>query len=83
MTKKTKRTLHSIIAALPTEDVQNTDLKQLILQLIMETPNDEGAYAVRGKLKLEALRLLSDIIRNDDSGSYEQNILDILTRNDE
>jgi len=83
MSKKTKKTLHSIISALPTNDVQSQDLKQLILQLIMETPNDEGHFAVRSKVKLDALRLLADIIRNDSMGDYETDLLDILTSDDE
>lgn len=82
MAKNKKKTLHSIISALPTEDVQSKDLKQLILQLILEVPNDEGHFAVRSKVKLEALRLLADIIRNDSIGDYETDLLEILT-NDE
>ncbi len=78
--KPNKTTLKAIIDALPNPDVTNDDLKELVLQFIVETPSDDnnGHYASRAKVKLEALRLLSDIIRNQDIGSYEEEVLGIL-----
>jgi hypothetical protein len=73
-------TLADLIDALPTPDVKSGDLKSLILQLILDTPNDDAQkhFANRSKVKLEALRLLTDINRNDSVSDYEADLLDIL-----
>ena len=75
-----KLTLSDLIDALPTPDVKSGDLKSLILQLILDTPDDNpnNHFANRSKVKLEALKLLSDINRNDSVSDYEADLLDIL-----
>mgnify|MGYP003141491409 CR=1 FL=1 len=75
-----KLTLSDLIDALPTPDVKSGDLKSLILQLILDTPDDDprNHFANRSKVKLEALKLLSDINRNDSVSDYEADLLDIL-----
>jgi|TARA_R100001530_G_C4307511_1_gene152106 hypothetical protein len=72
--------LSDMIAALPTPDVKSDDLKSLILQLILDTPNDDphNHFANRSKVKLEALKLLADINRSDSVSDYEADLLDIL-----
>jgi|TARA_R110002020_G_scaffold438193_1_gene648621 hypothetical protein len=73
-------TLADLIDALPSADVKSGDLKSLILQLILDTPDDDAQkhFANRSKVKLEALRLLTDINRNDSVSDYEADLLDIL-----
>ena len=70
-----------MIDALPTPDVKSGDLKALILQLILDTPNDDPGnhFANRSKVKLEALKLLAEINRADTVSDYEADLLDILT----
>lgn len=75
-----KLSLSDLIDALPTPDVKSGDLKSLILQLILDTPDDNpmNHFANRSKVKLEALKLLADINRNDSVSDYEADLLDIL-----
>jgi hypothetical protein len=75
-----KLTLTDLIDALPSPDVKSGDLKGLILQLILDTPDDNpnNHFANRSKVKLEALKLLADINRSDSVSDYEADLLDIL-----
>lgn len=84
MTKKKKKTLHQLIEALPTLDVSTKDIKSLALQLILDTPDDDvdSQYATKGKLKLETLKLLADMIRNESVGDVEKELLEILSADD-
>ena len=76
--------LSDLINALPTSDVGSLDLKALILQLILDTPTDDPHkhFANRSKVKLEGLKILSDILRNDSVGDYEEELLSILGEED-
>ena len=73
-------TLANLIAVLPSSDVDYSDLKTLVLQLITDTPSDskETHYSSRARIKLDALRLLADIVRNDEKGSFEEDLLSTL-----
>ena len=85
MKKKSKlNTLTDLIDALPTADVSSSDLKTLILQLLLDTPSDDPLkpYANRSRVKLEALKLLADINRQDSVSDYEAELLDILGPDD-
>jgi len=75
-----KLSLIDLINALPSVDVASSDLKALILQLILDTPTDDPQkpYANRSRVKLEALKLLSDINRQDSVSDYEADLLEIL-----
>ena len=74
-----RRTLRSMINALPTPDIQERELKELTLQLILDTKADnENTKAARGRVKLGALKLLGDIIRNEQRGSTEEALLALL-----
>ena len=87
MSKKprSKINLAELINALPSPDVSNLDLKDLLLQLIVDTPGDDPGkhYSNRAKCKVEAIKLLIDINRNDNIGDYETELLDILNDNDD
>ena len=80
-----KLSLVDLINALPSVDVASSDLKALILQLILDTPTDDPQkpYANRSRVKLEALKLLSDINRQDSVSDYEADLLDILGTDNE
>lgn len=82
--KPTKKTLHMLIEALPNYDVQTKDIKQLALQLILDTSDDDidSAYATKGKLKLETLKLLAELIKNEAEGDAEKELLEILSGED-
>jgi len=85
-TKKSKlNTLTNLIDALPSADVSSSDLKTLILQLILDTENDDPSkpYANRSRVKLDALKLLSDILRNDSVRDYEAELIEILGDKDD
>ena len=51
-----------------------------MLRLIVETPDDvpDGNNASRAKVKLDALRLLADINKNNSSKETHQDLLSIL-----
>ena len=74
MNNKDKKNLFEMIKHLPTADINNNDLKELVLQFIVEVPHDDhnSKFAAKSQCKLSALKLLSDIIRNEDMGSYEE-----------
>ena len=80
MNNKDKRNLFELIKDLPTADINNSDLKELVLQFIVEVPHDtsDSKFAAKSQCKLSALKLLSDIIRNEDMGSYEEELLGVL-----
>ena len=87
MSKKIKshNTLADMISALPSADVSSSDLRSLILQLVLDTPNDDAKkhYANKSRVKLEALKLLADINRLDSVSDYEAELLDILSTDEE
>jgi hypothetical protein len=80
MNNKDKKNLFELIKNLPTADINNSDLKELVLQFIVEVPHDtaDSKFAAKSQCKLSALKLLSDIIRNEDMGSYEEELLGVL-----
>ena len=82
--KRKGNCLADLINALPTSDIGSADLKSLVLQLILDTPSDssESHWAVRSKVKLEALKLLMDINRNESVGDYEADLLKLLEEDD-
>lgn len=75
-----RKNLASLIESLPAVDVQREDIKTLALQLILDTPNDnpKGDYAVRAKVKLETLKLLADLAKDEDSTDNTKELLEIL-----
>lgn len=81
-----KKTLNQLIADLPSPDIESRGLKELVLQYITEVPLDDEAshHAAKTRCKLEALRLLNDIIRTEDAHEYEDELISVLqAENDE
>jgi len=76
--KKAVKNLYSRISALPTDNVGIDDIKSLALTLIQEVPFSEDNAAF-SKVKLEALRLLLDCVRAEDTNDIEQELLELLS----
>ena len=78
--RRDAKTLSQVIAQLPGPDVDDIGIKELVLRLIVETPDDvpDGNNASRAKVKLDALRLLADINKNNSSKETHQDLLSIL-----
>ncbi|MEC9466482.1 MAG: hypothetical protein VX834_11885 [Myxococcota bacterium] len=74
------KTLSQVIASLPGPDLDDIGIKELVLRLIVETPMDspDGKNASRAKVKLDALRLLADINKNNSAAETHQDLLSIL-----
>lgn len=76
MIKKSKKkkkivikTLHQLLRSRPAEDISKGDIKALLAQHIIETPDFDPNFPITAqfnKHKLDALRLLFDIINSDD-----------------
>lgn len=75
-----RRTLKELIDRLPAPDIQRGDLKALVLQLVMDTPDDLPAAerTPRLKVRLDALRLLADIIRDEGETDTAGELLSLL-----
>jgi hypothetical protein len=58
--KQQPKNLNDLISNLPTPDLSNSDIRELLLQFIQEIPNDDpaGVYAAKSKVKLDAFNLL-------------------------
>lgn len=65
---------------MPGPDLDDIGIKELVLRLIVETPMDspDGKNASRAKVKLDALRLLADINKNNSAAETHQDLLSIL-----
>ena len=64
--RQVARTLSSLISSLPAPDVQTKDLKQLVLQYVLDLPNydpDHPTSIAFMKYRLDAIRLLFYIIK--------------------
>jgi len=75
-----RKNLSKLIEQLPSVEVERADIKALALQLILDTPNDDPkkVYAYKGKLKLDALKLLADLTADQDGTDAQKELLDIL-----
>ena len=75
-----RRTLKELLDRLPSPDVQRKDLKSLLCQLILDTPDDPSASdrTPRLKAKLEALALLRDLINDEGDQDTTGDLLALL-----
>lgn len=74
-----------MLQQLPIQDLDNKDLIALIVQFLQETPDDKtlGDYATRSKVKLDALRLIHDILKNETKSAQHDELLDLLADDEE
>lgn len=79
MSKK-KQNLSDMINELPSRDIGNKDLKALLLQLVLDTPNDDvdGIYATRASVKLQALKILAEINKAEKDTDSDNDLIDLL-----
>lgn len=79
-TKRKIKTLKTLIDVLPTRDVQTKDVKALILQALLDRP-DAREHKHRAKYRGQDatfMKLLVDIIKNEDSASFEDDYLAVM-----
>ena len=79
--KMSKSRLDKILDAMPNHsEMGNEDLKTLIAEFIMDQQEDdvEKKRATRSRLRLDALRLLADIIKNESGGDINDAILGVI-----
>ena len=83
--KQQRKTLNSLLQDLPLETLDNKDLIALIVQFLQETPDDKmmGDYATRSKVKLDALRLIHDILKAEGQNAQHLELLDLLDDDDD
>lgn len=80
MSKKSKN-LADMIDELPTRDIGNKDLKALLLQLVLDVEPDspDNAFASRSNVKLNALKILADIVKAEKNDETNDDLINILT----
>ncbi len=76
-----KSRLDKVLDQMPNHsDMTNEDLKTLIAEFIMDQGDDdvEKKRATRSRLRLDALKLLAEIIKNESGGDINDAILGII-----
>ena len=73
--QKKKNSLKKLIGKLPDLDVNETDIKALTLKVLEDIEGDSASHI---KAKLEALRLLHDIVRKENEGQGDMSNQAIL-----
>ena len=79
-----KSRLDKVLDQMPSHsDMGNEDLKTLIAEFIMDQQDDdvEKKRGTRSRLKLDALKLLAEIIKNESGGDINDAILGIIAGN--
>lgn len=77
------KNLNDLIETLPTPNVSNQDLRELLLQFITEIPADSGDLANRTKVKLEAFGLLVKLNQLDQKQSGTLDLVSIINEGEE
>ena len=82
-----KNKLENILNQIPSsnKDLDAEDLKEMITAFILDQPDDEVEKnrGTRSRLKLEALRLLHDIIKSENSDGLESAILSVIGKSND
>ena len=82
-----KNKLENILNQLPSanNDLDAEDLKEMITAFILDQPDDEVEKnrGTRSRLKLEALRLLHDVIKSENSDGLESAILSVIGKSND
>jgi len=78
-----KNKLEKLLKQLPDLDVDAQDLKAMAIQFIMDQEDDEveEKRGTRSRLKLEALRLLHDIVKAEGGTDLDGAILAVIAGN--
>jgi len=82
-----KNKLENILNQLPSSnhDLDAEDLKEMITAFILDQPDDEveKSRGTRSRLKLDALRLLHDILKSENSDGLESAILSVIGKSND
>ena len=81
---KSKNRLDKLLNALPdAAEMSHRDLKAMLSEFVLDQPDDdvEKTRGTRSRLKLEALRLLHDIIKSEEGGDINDAILGVIAGN--
>ena len=82
MSKK-HNNLADVIDALPDDtQVGVGDVKQMALQFILDTPDDKTDRAYRSRLKLEALKILADLVKREGGTDISDAVLMVIQGKD-
>jgi len=67
------------------KDLDAEDLKEMITAFILDQPDDEveKSRGTRSRLKLDALRLLHDILKSENSDGLESAILSVIGKSND
>lgn len=77
---KRPQTLDDLLADIDADAIKTSDLKHLVVQYINDTPDDPtDPKGYRARLRLEGLRLLSDIIKQEGKeSSLDSSVLQLI-----
>jgi|DEB0MinimDraft_6_1074348.scaffolds.fasta_scaffold83366_2 hypothetical protein len=82
-----KNKLEKILNQMPSanKDLDAEDLKEMITAFILDQPDDEveKSRGTRSRLKLDALRLLHDILKSENSDGLESAILSVIGKSND
>ena len=81
-TKKQVQSLYQRIDQLPTTNVNVEDIKALCLTFIQELPSSED-HAAYDRVKLDAMRLLLECVKTDNTDDFENELLAVLNKEDQ
>ena len=77
LTQKRALSLYQKIDQLPTQNVNVEDIKALCLTFIQELPSSEE-HAAYDRVKLDAIRLLLECVKTDNTDDFENELLAVL-----
>ena len=75
--QKRAQSLYQRISQLPTTNVNVEDIKALCLTFIQELPSSEE-HAAYDRVKLDAMRLLLECVKQDSTDDFENELLAVL-----
>lgn len=81
--QKQPKNLNDLISGLPSPNVSNQDLRELLLQFIQEIPPDAGDFAARTKVKLDAFGMLIKLNQLEQKQSGTADLVSIITEGDD
>jgi hypothetical protein len=82
---KPVKTLDDLLSELEAKEIDKTDLKELIVEFIKETPDDkQDSKGYRARIRLEGLRLLADVMKLEGKEKdMDSSVLQLIKRNSE
>jgi len=80
-TNMSKSKLDKLLEQMPApSEINNEDLKTMLVEFLLDQQEDdvEKKRATRSRLRLDALRLLADIVKNESGGDINDAILGVI-----